>query len=276
QESDWMYAAIGQLLANPPGSSDGKAAVERFLSTYALDLSYAETPNDLHPAFRVATDLQGSTRALADLLRLYLSRAILLPDTWRRLEATGAGGWQSGHRRGFRTRRARDRTSRTSTTLLMAPDDDAGVVVFVDRAQSPLSDLLANDLLDRLLGLVPSVDLAAAVESKDAAPRRADTRIPRRVKRTRPAHALSAYTGTFVHPGYGRLIVESNSGRLGVRLGPLAAPLKHLHFETFVSDPKDALQAVPWTFITSVEGRIEAVESPLEPRTAPIRFERAQ
>ncbi|MEM7677264.1 MAG: serine hydrolase [Myxococcota bacterium] len=276
QESDWMYAVIGQLLADPPGESDGAGAVERFLSTYTLDFSYP-TPASGRGAvpFRAAADLQGSTRALANLVRIYLGHAVLQPSTWNRIETSGVGGWTNGHRRGFRTRRTTERSSSASATMLLAPDDDAGVVVFVHRAQSPLSDLLADHLLERLLELVPAVDLAFAVQTPSTE-RSRGPRIPAQVKRTRPAHRLSDYTGVFVHPGYGRLIVENNSGRLGVRLGPLAAPLAHWHFETFVSDAKESFPAAPWTFITSVEGRIDAVESPLEPRVPPIRFARSR
>ena len=290
---EWTDVLLGQILAGPPGSTDGRAAVTRDLFlTYELDATFGRP--EVHarqhrrigkkvvpdpqtgPPLPVAGGLFASVRALTGWLQVYLDRAILSETTWQRLDASCAGGWQNTNRRGHSVRLATSHSPGSSGHFILAPDDRAAVVVLANRAQSSLARLAAEHLLDRLLSLPPQVDLATAVAAQPS-PRSPLPAIPRRVQKTTPSHPLSRYAGVYRHPGYGRLQIERDDKRLRARLGPLSTALTHWHYETFIpargaSDPR--LPIVTWTFITDVQGRVSAIEVPLEPELAPLRFER--
>ncbi len=292
RQTDWPYAVLGQLLPQPPGVADGASALEDGLLKQAdLTMSYDRSASrarehrlaegkvvvDPEPVqgLRVASGLFGSARSLAAWLQIHLDHRTISAESWARLEELEAGGWRRGNRRGHRVRQIVSREGGTSVALVLAPDDRAGVAVLTNRGDSDLAELTAHHLLDRLLGLVPRVNLAyAAREATRTVPK--VPALPVRVGKTRPAHRRADYFGRYTHPAYGDLLVAEDEQRLTVRLGPWTNPLTHWHYETFVSEPTSppGLPQVPWTFHTDVRGVVVAVEAPLEPKRPPLRFVR--
>ena len=301
--ADWSYVVLGQLLARPPGAGDGtRAVIDGLLKPYALAFSF-DPPKDRavghvrrgkaivpiaerKPPFKLTRGLFGNTRDLALWLQVHIDGAILGAEEWRRLLATGAGGWTTDIRRGIRRHRTGSFGPEATIEMIWVPADRIGVVVLANRETSPMPKLVAEHLLDRLMGLAPAADLGAAVKnavrrdaSRSGARPAKPSSVPSRVKKTRPAHRLADYAGRYIHPGYGTLTVTVQGNKLRVDLGPLQGTLTHWHYETFVT-AKPARQSgprlpeTPWTFITDVRGRVVAVTVPLEPEVSSLRFAR--
>jgi hypothetical protein len=138
-------------------------------------------------------------------------------------------------------------------------------------------------LIDRVLGLEP-IDWAKRFKEDEDALRAAEIearnkRVDPRKAGTRPAHTLADYVGVYEHPGYGMLEITPS----GERARPLVfnyngnrSPMEHFHFEVFkVPDDKtNDWEQTKLNFVTGLDGEVEAVETPLQPEVAPIRFAR--
>ncbi len=294
EDTDWPYVVLGQTLAWPPGSDDGRVAMtEGFLSTFALSAAFELSEDrarrhlrsdkqviaDPFPPspLRLSRGLWASARTLSLWLQMHIDKALLTAETWALLRDAGAGGWKASYHRGHRVYIAESLDDGTSGVLMLLPEDEVGVVVLANRSDAPVAQLAARHIADRLLGLAPQTDLKAALDASSA-PTRSWFEIPRRVPKTRPAHPLKAYAGRFQHPGYGEAVVEVSDKRLSLRLGPLQTELRHWHFETFIpiktGDPR--LPRTPWTFVTDVRGRVVAVDVRLDPRVGDLRFQRTK
>lgn len=159
--------------------------------------------------------------------------------------------------------------------MMLAVEDRAGVAVLTNLDDSDLAPLAAEHLLDRLVRLPPRVDLAAAVSATGV--QVPEARIPARVPRTQPAHALADYAGRYVNAGYGPLVIDRDANALRAQLAQMQTRLEHWHYETFVPvrGVAIALPRVPFTFVTDAAGAVVAVDVPFEPSVTPIRFDRA-
>lgn len=162
------------------------------------------------------------------------------------------------------------------------PDDKVGVMVLTDLGgPNPVPTMVAEAVYDRLLGLTP-LDLIGKQRALDAEGKRVTDSVQKafvaaKVPNTKPSHDLAAYTGTYEHPGYGRLVIRnSSSGGLEVQLDDLVAPLTHYHYDTFeIGDPGGAVPLSGLaTFGTNTKGVVDRVIIPLEPNVASIVFMR--
>ena len=291
-DTDWPYAVLGRWLAEPSGQADGVAAIsERFIKTYAVGATFTppegralqhvmrgakvvayKPPPEPLPAAR---GLWGSARASALWLQMHLDGAILDSNGWTQIWRNQKL-WVPSDRRGHRVRTLESRVGGSSVAWILAPDDQTGVAVLVNRGDSALAMLAAEHLLARLVGLPPRHTLAAA--AADAHGASTPSRRPKRVRNTRPAHRLVDYAGRYVHAGYGTLVVALQGKTLRVRLGAESAELQHWHYDTFVSETAadTRLPAVPWTFMTDAQGAVVSVVIPLERRVPPLRFVKTQ
>lgn len=162
------------------------------------------------------------------------------------------------------------------------PDDSIGVVVLSNRGDdNPVPTMVVKAIYDRLLGLAP-LDHGAAQRKLDAdAARVADsTRAALRAdqkKGTQPSHELSAYAGSYTHPGYGTALIKLVNGHLEVVLDDLVAPTTHYHYDTFELGDSGSLVPLQglMSFGTNQKGEIDRLMLPLEPTLAPIVFTRS-
>ena len=94
------------------------------------------------------------------------------------------------------------------------------------------------------------------------------------MRRTRPSHPLSAYTGTYAHPGYGRLRVDLVNGKLVAAYNGMDLPMKHYHYDTFELTYERFDFTARVTFGANQRGEIAQISAPLEPTVRDIIFER--
>ena len=164
------------------------------------------------------------------------------------------------------------------------PDDQIGVMVLSNLSGiNPVPALVARMLYDRLLGL-PPVDWVARQRKTDAeaAARRTSEQAARAAERkpcTAPSHELSAYTGSYEHPGYGTLTVRADGADLIATLEPgTTAKLKHYHYDVWeIQEP--VLSVVPFgglvRFGTNRKGEVDRALVPVESNVSDIIFTKA-
>ena len=164
------------------------------------------------------------------------------------------------------------------------PDDRIGVMVLSNLSGiNPVPALVARMLYDRLLGL-PPIDWVARQRKTDAevAARRTRELADRAAERkpgTTPSHELSAYAGSYEHPGYGTLTVRVDGTDLVATLEPgTTAKLKHFHYDVWeIQEP--VLAVVPFgglvRFVTNLKGEVDRALVPVESNVSDIIFAKA-
>ncbi|MBM3420413.1 MAG: serine hydrolase [Bacteroidetes bacterium] len=165
------------------------------------------------------------------------------------------------------------------------PSDSIGFVILTNQNGSVLPNVVRNIISDRMLGLKAidwNKEMLADREKAVAAQKDAQAKSQSvRKSGTRPSHAVSDYTGSYMHPGYGTFrVVQSNDSLFAVM--PLRKLyLRHFHFDVFEpfeigSNGVDTTRSggARLNFRTSEPGEIESVLFLAEPALAPIEFRR--
>lgn len=160
------------------------------------------------------------------------------------------------------------------------PRERIGIMVLTNMSgNNPVPTLVTRNLIDRLLGLDP-VDWVDRTRTQQAenevrqAKRRAE-RAAERKPGTSPSHPLSAYAGSYEHPGYGRFTVETDGKALVLSWDGFRIQLEHFHFDVFESPERPG---VPFngrvTFLMNAKGDVDRMAVPLESNVADIVFTR--
>jgi CubicO group peptidase (beta-lactamase class C family) len=163
--------------------------------------------------------------------------------------------------------------------VTLLPDDGAGVVVLAN-AETGLTGVLTQHLMDRLLDLEPidwNAEGIALLTRGRQAGREAETRKgAAQVADTRPVHPLAAYAGDYAHPGYGTLHVELAGKALRATYNFIVTPLAHWHYETFAGGKGDdpTFEDMKYTFVTDAQGNVAALRAPFEPAVDELVFAR--
>ena len=161
------------------------------------------------------------------------------------------------------------------------PKERIGIVVLTNMSgTNPVPNIVTRNVIDRLLGLAP-IDWVARTKKQiqDAKAKRIKQRADRAAERqpnTTPSHPLSAYAGTYEHPGYGRLAVQVDGAVPSVSFDGFTVPLKHFHYDVFeIDDPMDVLPlSGRITFLMNSKGDIDRMAVPFEPSVKDIEFAR--
>jgi CubicO group peptidase (beta-lactamase class C family) len=162
------------------------------------------------------------------------------------------------------------------------PRRKIGVMVLTNLAGiNPVPTVVVRAAYDRVLRLEP-VDWIARVrerqEQQESAEQEADQNEESdRVEGTSPSHALDAYTGTFEHPGYGKLRLTLSDGALEWQYNAWIGRLRHYHYDVFETeeDPLNPLGGAKVVFRLDKRGTVDRVEVPLESNVDDIVFTRA-
>jgi len=156
------------------------------------------------------------------------------------------------------------------------PRDNIGIVILTNKGGSPVTNIIANNVYDRLLGLNEIAwsqrikdDVAKA---KEAAEKQKAEKDPNRKLGTNPSHALKDYAGKFEHPAYGILALEQAGDQLKGNLHGLPLELSHYHYDVF--EGSEGFGKLKVTFLTNQKGEIESVSVPLETGVKDIIFTR--
>lgn len=104
-----------------------------------------------------------------------------------------------------------------------------------------LGEIVRNSLLDHLLGVTEGRDwhkVFGDLAKKDAAKavKSKKEKAEKRHKGTKPSLALKSYVGEYTDPGYGTVTVGLHKGKLQLTWEAFSSPLKHWHFDTFVTE----------------------------------------
>ena len=205
-----------------------------------------------------------------------------LPEQALFPEATSFGyglGWGIGQYRGRRVVEHNGGIDGSLTECKMLPNDGIGVVVLTNSSSSMMGPVIANRVIDELLGEEPidwftrfkEVFDAMVGGEKDAKQARP------RVEGAKPPRPLAEYAGSYEHPGYGPLSIELQGDELIPTFGTLKVALVHRHYDVFDLEWRELSEdshVFPLTFLTDPNGDVVGFTVPLETECDPIRFDR--
>ena len=156
-----------------------------------------------------------------------------------------------------------------SAELAFLPDDKIGVVVLTNLNGTPLPNVIAYNVFDRLLGMeqVPwskrfldseKQGLQSEQEAKNKG-------YVGRKMGTHPSHDLGNYVGDYGHPGYGVISIGPDGDGFKMKFNLVSETLKHYHYDTFQvpEDPFNPFEKLLVTFRTDANGEISGIVMPL-------------
>ena len=171
----------------------------------------------------------------------------------------------------------------TATTLWL-PQEKIGIFVDLNQNVSFLADAISHSLTDALLGETDGNWYTRLYEANGALFRQveeifrgfAGTPEPNTV----PSHPLSDYAGRYEAPGYRRVLVTEENGKLSLDFNHFAVGLHHHHYDSFATDaPLGEFPAgLTLRFETENTGRIGSVSLMLGTETGlkPIVFQKEE
>lgn len=213
----------------------------------------------------------------------FRGKQIIQPDTLKELHATAVpASWEVdrdvdevGYGLGWFTQFHRGEPFIThggnhwgvSTELGLLPQQGLGITVLVNQDSSRYPTALMRTLLDRFMGAQPRdwssemwTEHQKRLEAKDGNPGR---QAAERTLGTKPSRPLSAYVGTYSHPGMGSVKVTAEGGQLYIEGAGEKAPLKHWQYDIFAADAADHMgmwAPAGWMvrvgFVTDLWGKI--------------------
>lgn len=150
------------------------------------------------------------------------------------------------------------------------PDRKLGVSIFVNE-NSDLALYLMLSIFDRFIGPGARDWVQLAAESKKEIEAEHRTKMTERKLRldkvTKPARALSAYTGSYTHSGFGTVIVKQEKNRLVVQYDDDVSALAHIVPDVFVPTTTDfgnvwaMLEDVQVQFVPGYDGSISSLRT---------------
>jgi CubicO group peptidase (beta-lactamase class C family) len=186
-----------------------------------------------------------------------------------------AMGWFVGSAGGHRLLYHGGNINGFSAQMSLVPDMHTAIVV-LNNVDSALPYVIANDFIDRELGL-PAVDRVELIKKEIAADRRRDEDALKAFEAARLPKApaslpLAAYAGDWFHPAFGTVHVAVDGEALAVRFDALTLHLTHYNYDTFaISNWNNGEIAA---FHLDGEGKPSELLLPLEPAVKPFVFTR--
>jgi hypothetical protein len=192
-----------------------------------------------------------------------------------------ASGWFVDVYRGHRRVQHGGNIDGFSAMVTLLPDDGFGCCVLANLDGTPLPEMVARQLGDRLLGLPPqdwkTESLARRQQAEGMAKKGKEGKALERRPDAPPSRALAEFAGNYEHPGYGACRVELRDGALRIDFHGLGAGLEHWHFDVFAcrdggSAPEMA--GIKIQFTSDFEGEVDGLRVVLEPSVPAIVFAR--
>ena len=167
-----------------------------------------------------------------------------------------------------------------SAELGFLPNEKVGVVVLTDLDGTPLPEVIAYNVFDRMLGVeqVPwsrrFLDLEQ--KQKQGEQEAKDKGYAPHKTGTHPSHDLKEYAGDYANPGYGIATITRDGDNFKLTLNKVNRNLEHYHYDVFqVPDsPQDDFAKLKVMFFSDLSGEISSLSMPLEPNTKDIVFTR--
>jgi CubicO group peptidase (beta-lactamase class C family) len=172
------------------------------------------------------------------------------------------------------------------SSVMIFPDENIGLVSFINFASARLATLLNEHAFDLTMGLTSPQSLSGALEIYErkiaAVKKRNDAVI--RVPDTGPSHLMAEYVGHYFHAGYGGVDILQEGEGLVFKRNNLVLPLMHWHYDAWVAADNDLFEIhkpQPFdrtnriVFETGSDGQINAFLISLEAGIPPARFAKA-
>jgi len=163
------------------------------------------------------------------------------------------------------------------TSVMLAPDDKLGILVFTNQEQGSAFSAINFTVLDHYLNVAPTdwVSVLGAVRKRREAEANAEVKAAseKRNAASKPSLPLSSYAGRFRDSWYGDVLIEEKNGRLEIRFThtpSLVGTLEHFQYDTFVARwfDRTLLADAYLTFSLKADGSIrDAVMSAISPLT---------
>jgi len=205
---------------------------------------------------------------------------------WPEEDMHGYGmGWFIHSHRGHKFVEHGGNITGYSGYVAMIPDQNLGIVAFVNFDGSQMHNATAFEIIDRILDIPESENnwherfrearakkVAALVE---ASQKQKDDRI----ENTSPSHAIADYAGTYYNDAYRELEITEDNGVLTFRYGIEKSELEHYHYDTFrTCDESCMLNDMLVRFVTGADGKVSELhfDMDLDPRMKTAVFIRKE
>ncbi|WP_454738473.1 serine hydrolase [Cupriavidus necator] len=168
-----------------------------------------------------------------------------------------------------------------ATLMTLMPARRLGIAVLTNRAPSAVTALLTYSALDQLCGH-PPIDWFSRLRARRhemLAQQQIDkaAQLARQHAGTTTSHPLPDYAGTYSHPAYGQITIETDSDSLAWHWRGMSGHLAHRHYDVFVTPEKPAEihpDNLALTFLYDRDGTIDRIAAALEPLVDDIVFHR--
>lgn len=165
-----------------------------------------------------------------------------------------------------------------TSRIAFMPDEQIGTIVLNNLEDSPLPITVTYSIYDLLLGHKPQpwADRVQVLRDKSEAEKtEARRKFDGARHNTEPSHPLDAYTGDYMHPGYGRLHVNQANNHLEITFNTMTWQLDHVHDDMFevrskIFDPR----IVTASFKDGGSGDLKEVHIPMQEGVRDIVFTR--
>ena len=189
-------------------------------------------------------------------------------------------GWFIQHYRGYKMLQHGGGIDGFSSFISVLPEEGVGAAVLTNLDGTSIHYGITWDLVDRLLDLEP-IDWTgkiAAREKENQAKYREQGKafLENRKTDTEPTHPLQDYCGEYTNPGYARISLRLEEQNLCGTYAHIPVKLEHFQYDTFMMRfeiPYPQIN-IPVSFSSSLMGKINCLSSPMEEKTAPIRFDK--
>ncbi|MGX1827102.1 serine hydrolase [Paenibacillus taichungensis] len=177
-----------------------------------------------------------------------------------------------------------------ASQVAFLPEEKIGVVVLCNTHGSILPYTISFNVIDRLLELEPvdwserlaklmtgeSTDSEAATNTIET-PTTPETSVEEKPVDTQVHphdRPLSAYAGSYSHPGYGEIVIQQSNDGLQATLNAIEMPMEYTGNDTFSVEFILFGLKVTFTFKTDEQDTMSSLSIPLllEPGTNPIEF----
>ena len=161
----------------------------------------------------------------------------------------------------------------------LLPKDKMGMVILTNLNGTPLTQIVAYNAIDRLLGLDEiswnkrireEVDKAKEEAKKAEKEKDKDRKMD-----TKPSHLLGDYAGEYENPGYGVISINKDGDQLKGEFNSIPFSLTHYHYDIFELYNELLEQKQKISFLTDNKGNIGSLSVQLEPAVKEIEFTRA-
>ncbi|OJJ23956.1 hypothetical protein BKI52_01145 [marine bacterium AO1-C] len=166
-----------------------------------------------------------------------------------------------------------------SALVAFLPQDKIGMVILTNKNATPITNIIRNEVVDRLKGL-SDIDwskkgLKRYKKAMEAAKKAQEEGKVKPVAGTKPSHSLKDYAGKYKHPAYGQITVVLDKGKnqLKAQYHTFDLALKHFHYDVFQVD-EGPFKGVNLQFLMNTKGEVQKISSELQAGVEFIEFDR--